>query len=392
MTSVEHSNENRVSEKDIYWMRQAIAESRRGIYIAPPNPAVGCVIVREGREIARGYTHAPGSAHAEIDAINNAFRSGQRVEGATVYVSLEPCSHYGRTPPCALRLIKEKVGRVVAAITDPNPAVAGRGLRMLRDAGIEVESGVCAEEAREANIGFLTRMERGTPWVRLKIAASLDGRTALANGQSQWITGAEARRAGHLLRARAEGLLTGVGTVLADDPQMNVRLEGNYPSPVKYVLDAEARTPAKARILQGERCIIFVGPGADAARCAALEAAGAVVRPVATTMTAAADGGAHEMLDLREVLRSIGGDEINELHVEAGAVLNGALIAEGLVDEIVAFVAPAFMGEGMPIAKLPLFESMNEIRRWRFKSVSRVGEDLELVLRPLETTAAACTK
>lgn len=382
MTSAEHCNENRVSEKDIYWMRQAIAESRKGIFIAPPNPAVGCVIVRDSCEIARGYTHAPGSAHAEIDAINNAAKNGASVEGATVYVSLEPCSHYGRTPPCALRLIKEKVGRVVAAITDPNPAVAGRGLRMLKDAGIEVESGVCADEAREANIGFLTRMERGTPWVRMKVAASLDGRTALANGQSQWITGPEARRAGHLLRARAQGLLTGVGTVLADDPQMNVRLEGDYPSPVKYVLDAEARTPVTAKILQGKRCVVFVKAGADSARVAALEAAGAVVRPVAATQTTAPDGSIREVLDLGEVLRSIGTDEINELHVEAGAAVNGALISAGLVDEIVAFVAPAFMGEGMPAARLPVFTSMDEVSRWRFESVERMGEDLELVLRP----------
>ena len=241
---------------------------------------------------------------------------------------------------------------------------------MLKDAGIEVESGVCADEAREANIGFLTRMERGTPWVRMKVAASLDGRTALANGQSQWITGPEARRAGHLLRARAQGLLTGVGTVLADDPQMNVRLEGDYPSPVKYVLDAEARTPVTAKILQGKRCVVFVKAGADSARVAALEAAGAVVRPVAATQTTVLDGSIREVLDLKDVLRSIGVDEINELHVEAGAAVNGALISAGLVDEIVAFVAPAFMGEGMSAARLPVFTSMDEVSAGALKASS----------------------
>lgn len=353
-------------------MLEAVAESRKGQFVAPPNPAVGCVIVRDGIEIARGYTHAPGSAHAEIDAINNAQKAGKSVEGATFYVTLEPCSHYGRTPPCALRLIQEKAGRVVAALRDPNPLVAGKGLAMLKDAGIEVDCGVCEQEAYEANIGFLTRMQRSTPWVRMKTAASLDGRTALANGQSQWITGAQARRAGHLLRARAQGLLTGIGTVLADDPLMNVRLEGDYPSPVKYVVDRWAQTPVNAKILQGRRCVIFVGKAADPIKIAALEKAGAEVRVIED---------AQEGLDLKTVIASIGADAVNELHVEAGAGLNGALLAAGLIDEIVCFCAPCLMGEGLPIARLPQCLKMDEVQRWRFHDVCRVGEDLQLTLR-----------
>ncbi len=372
-------------EHDLYWMRQAIAESRKGIYIAPPNPAVGCIIVREGREIARGFTHAPGSAHAEIDALNNARRMGQSVEGATVYVTLEPCSHYGRTPPCALRLIHEKVGRVVAAVKDPNPLVSGRGLAMLAQAGIKVESGVCADEAWEANIGFFTRMQTGLPWVRLKAAASIDGRTALENGKSQWITGEEARAAGRLLRARAQGLLTGIGTVLADDPQMNVRAAGpeDYPSPVKYVLDAMARTPASAKILSGRLCRIFVSAAADPERVKALAAAGAEIRTAASKPAegAGTDTQGEEHLDLGEVLKSIAADQVNELHVEAGAHVNGALLAAGLVDEIVLFMAPSIIGRGIPVAQLPLITEMKDVSRWRFHEASRVGEDLKLVLR-----------
>ena len=202
-------------EQDELFMRAALQEARNGLYIAPPNPAVGCVLVRDGRIIARGFTHAPGSRHAEIDAIENAKAQGIDVRGATAYVTLEPCSHYGRTPPCALRLIDEGIGRVVAAMEDPNPLVAGRGLKMLQDAGVAVTSGVCRDEAYESNIGFFTRMRTGRPWVRLKTAVSLDGRSALSNGESRWITSEEARRRGRLWRARAQGILTGIGTVLS---------------------------------------------------------------------------------------------------------------------------------------------------------------------------------
>lgn len=357
--------------RDEYFMRAALEEARKGRYIAPPNPAVGCVIVKEGEIVARGYTHAPGSQHAEIDALMNAQAAGVDVAGATVYVTLEPCSHYGRTPPCAARLVKERVGRVVAALEDPNPQVSGRGLAMLREAGIAVDCGVCRDEAYESNIGFFTRMKTGLPWVRLKTASTLDGRTALANGQSRWITCAEARRKGRLWRARAQGILTGIGTVLSDNPQMSVR-EEKLPSPEKFVLDSQALTPMTFNILQGQPTTIFVSSDAPGSRVEALTAAGARVQVIASDRTG---------LDLHEALKAIGEAGVNELHVEAGATLSGALLERGLVDEIVSFVAPALMGEGMPFAKLGPYERMDEVQRWRFVSVEPVGDDLEIVLR-----------
>lgn len=356
--------------RDEFFMRAALEQARNGRYIAPPNPAVGCVIVKNEEIVARGYTHAPGSQHAEIDALMNAKAAGVDVRGATFYVTLEPCSHYGRTPPCAARLIEEGAGRVVVALEDPNPLVAGKGIKMLEDAGIEVLCGVCRDEAYESNIGFLTRMKTGLPWVRLKTAVTLDGRTALPNGKSRWITSEEARRKGRLWRARAQAILTGIGTVLADNPQMSVR-EEKLPSPSKYVLDSQALTPVTFNILQGQPATIFVGMDASESRVEALEAAGAKVIRV----------NGNNGLDLREVLECIGRDGVNELHVEAGATLSGAMLEEGLVDEIVCYVAPAVMGEGMPFARIGPLKQMSEVQRWRFVSVEKVGEDLELVLR-----------
>ena len=283
-------------EQDELFMRAALQEARNGLYFAPPNPAVGCVLVRDGRIIARGFTHAPGSRHAEIDAIENAKAQGIDVRGATAYVTLEPCSHYGRTPPCALRLIDEGIGRVVAAMEDPNPLVAGRGLKMLQDAGVAVTNGVCRDEAYESNIGFFTRMRTGRPWVRLKTAVSLDGRSALSNGESRWITSEEARRRGRLWRARAQGILTGIGTVLSDNPQMSVR-EEKLPSPFKFVLDSLALTPVTFNILQGQPATIFVGSDAPQSRVEVLEAAGASVVSLPGTRS----------LDLGAALDYIGG-------------------------------------------------------------------------------------
>ena len=354
-------------------MREALNEAARGRFIAPPNPAVGCVLVRDGTVFARGFTHAPGSAHAEVDAVRNAKAAGLSVVGATAYVTLEPCSHYGRTPPCAKMLIEEGVSRVVVGTLDPNPMVAGRGAAMLREAGVEVAVGVCEAECIESNIGFLTRMRTGRPWVRIKVAASIDGLTALANGQSQWITCTEARRDGQLLRARAQGLLTGIGTVLADDPQMNVRVDPALPSPRKYVLDTDANTPPAAKILQGAPATIFVGARASDLRVRALEEAGADV----VLLNESSEGG----LDLTQALRHIAEDGVNELHVEAGASLNGALLRAGLADEVVCYVAPAVMGRGLGWAILPEFTSMDQVLRWRFHRVDRLGCDLRLVLR-----------
>ena len=366
--------ENRTESVDEHWMREALKASVGARLIAPPNPAVGCVIVKDGREIARGFTQAPGSAHAESQALNAAAAAGESVVGATVYVTLEPCSHYGRTPPCALRLIKERVGRVVAAVKDPNTLVAGRGLNMLKDAGIDVVSGVCEAEAVESNIGFLTRMKRGTPWVRMKLAASLDGRTALENGESRWITSEASREDGRLLRAYSQGILTGVGTVKADDPQMNVRLPGDWKDPVKFVCDAKASMSPAAKILQGAPCVVFVGMEAPEAACRALRNAGADVVTVAEVEPG--------RLDMQAVLSEIGRREVNVLHVEAGARLSGDLIRRGLVDELVLYAAPALMGHGKKLAELPHFDAMSEVLRWEFKNVTRSGDDLKLVLRP----------
>ena len=364
----------RIESADEHWMREALRASEGARLIAPPNPAVGCVIVKDGREIARGFTQAPGSAHAEIQALNAAAAAGVSVVGATVYVTLEPCSHYGRTPPCALRLVKEKVGRVVAAVTDPNPLVAGKGLAILRDAGIEVVSGVCEAEAVESNIGFLTRMKRGTPWVRMKLAASLDGRTALENGASRWITGEASREDGRLLRAYSQGILTGVGTVKADDPQMNVRLPGDWKDPPKFVCDAKASMPPASKILSGAPCTVYVGAEAPEEKRVALREKGAEVVEVPEIEAG--------RLDMAAVLKDIGRREVNVLHVEAGARLSGDLIRRGLVDELVLYAAPCFMGHGKKLAELPHFDAMSEVLRWDISDVGRTGSDLRLVLRP----------
>lgn len=354
------------------WMLEAVATGHRSDLIAPPNPAVGCVIVRDGVELGRGSTQAPGSNHAEIEAIEAVYRAGLNPSGATLYVTLEPCSHYGRTPPCALRIVKEKIARVVVATLDPNPLVAGRGIQILREAGIEVAVGVCEAEALEANKGFLKRMREGLPWTRLKVANTLDGKVALLNGTSQWITSHEARLDAQRLRAQAQGLLTAIGTVLSDDPQMNVRLEG-LPSPRKFVMDAMARTPVTAKILKGSPTTIFVSKAADPERCAGLRAAGATLVELPVN-----DKGHFEIYD---VLKHIGSDNVNLLHVEAGAMTNGLMLESGLVDEVVMYVAPALMGEGLPVASMQTKTKLSEIHRLAFHDVERVGPDLRLVLR-----------
>lgn len=360
-------------QRDIQWMREAIRAARGGQRIAPPNPAVGCVLVKDGKELARGFTQRPGGRHAEIDAIETARANAVDLRGATAYVTLEPCSHYGRTPPCALRLIDEGISRVVVGTLDPNPLVAGRGCELLHQAGLDVVVGVCEKEAIESNIGFLTRMRTGKPWIRLKVAAGLDGRTALLNGVSQWITSAEARRDGHVQRSFAQGILTGIGTVLADDPQMNVRLDEDCPQPVKFIVDTMARTPVSAKILRGAPCTIYVSAAAPKDRVAALEAVGAEVKAVPSDTEG--------RLDLQAVIRDIGSREINVLHVEAGSGLNGGLLQADLVDELIYYVAPLLMGEGRGAAQLPRFEQMDQILRWNFHCVDRIGPDVRLVLR-----------
>ncbi len=358
--------------EDVYWMKEALLEGKKAHFIAPPNPAVGCVLVKDGKEIARGHTQAPGSNHAEIEAIEAAKKAGISPKGATAYVTLEPCSHQGRTPPCAVRLVKEGIARVVFAVKDPNPLVSGKGAKILRDAGVEVVGGVCEKEAKIDHCGFFSRMTRNRPWVRLKSAISLDGRIALNNGVSQWITGNEARIDAMRYRAQSQGLLTGVGTVLADNPQMNVRVE-NLPSPVKFVIDSKARTPVDAKILQGQKTVIFVGENASAAQCEALEKAGAEIVRFPLTETG--------HISLERVLEEIAKRGVNELHVEAGGQLSGALLEENLVDELLIYMAPKFLGPGMPLAQLKEKTTLEAIKTWDFVSANAVGKDIRLVLR-----------
>ena len=358
------------SAADDAWMDLALAQARKAWRISPPNPSVGAVIVRNGRLVGAGHTQRTGGPHAEVMALRSAFERGLSVEGATVYVTLEPCSHYGRTPPCALALIQSKVGRVVAAVGDPNPKVHGRGIRMLLDAGIPAELGVREAEAREVNIAFLTRMTRGTPWVRMKTAVTLDGRTAFPDGRSQWITGEAARADVQFWRGRAGAVLTGIGTVLADDPQMNVRLPDQERQPLRIVIDPRMETPPAGKLLTSKGGRVFIAAAAEyPTRRAALEAAGAKVWVLP-------DAAAPGRVDLRELMRELAKREVNEVHVEAGPRLSGALFAAGLIDEMLFYYAPCLFGAGMGPAAVPLPAEPGAAYRWRLQSLDQIGGDL----------------
>ncbi len=356
---------------DIDGMRAALAQAARGMYITTPNPRVGCVIVRDGMIIAEGHTQPAGFAHAEAHALHHAAENGVDVRGATVYVTLEPCSHFGRTAPCADALVAAGVARVVAAIEDPNPLVSGQGIARLRAAGIEVTVGVLADEAREMNIGFLQRMEQGRPWVRMKIAASLDGGTALQNGQSQWITSAPARDDGHAWRARACAILTGIGTVQQDDPQLTVRAVSTPRQPRRVIVDSQLEISPQAKVLAGDACWIFAAVE-NPARAARLRDAGheVIVLP--------GDGG---KVDLRAMMRELGRRQINELHVEAGFKLNGSLLRAGVVDELLLYLAPCLLGPAQGLARLPVLEQLSDRVSCRFHDAQRVGPDLRLLAR-----------
>lgn len=363
--------------EDAERMALAVAEAKKAWRLSPPNPSVGAVIYKDGRLIGRGFTQRTGGPHAEIMAMRDADARGESLEGAEVYVTLEPCSHYGRTPPCALALIKRRVKRVVAAILDPNPLVAGRGLRMLEDAGIETVVGVLAQEAREVNIGFLTRMTRGTPWVRMKWAQTLDGRTALPDGRSKWITGEAARLDGQLWRGRAGAVLTGIGTVLADNPQMNVRLPDQVRQPMRVVLDPRLEMPLEAVMLHsaGGRVVVVTGEASEASpqqKAQRLEAAGAEVLRLPD-----AKNPAH--VDLNALLIELARREVNEVHVEAGERLNGVLLNAGLVDELLVYCAPCLFGAGMGAAAAALPASPGQAHRWQVRGVEKIGADVRMI-------------
>lgn len=325
-----------------------------------------------GELIGQGHTQAVGSAHAEVMALRDAAARGHATTGATAYVTLEPCSHQGRTGPCCNALVSAGIAKVVAAIADPNPLVAGQGFERLRAAGIQVEVGPGAEASRELNIGFFSRMLRQTPWVRMKTAASLDGSTALANGQSQWITSPEARADGHAWRARASAVLTGIGTVLQDDPGLDVRLVPASRQPQRIIIDSGLQTPLDARIFKAEGEVWIYTASTDEAATQALQARGASVTCLP---------GAGSKVDLAAVMRDLGRRQVNELHVEAGFKLNGSLVREGLVDEFLVYLAPKLLGPGQGMFALPELQSLANALPLEFMSAERIGPDLRLLAR-----------
>ena len=354
-------------------MQRALALAEAAIGLTEPNPRVGCVIVGDGWS-AEGHTQEAGQAHAEVMALRAAQAQGRNPAGATAYVTLEPCAHHGRTPPCCDALVAARLGRVVVALGDPNPQVGGEGVRRLRAAGIRVDEGLRADEAREMNLGFLSRMQRGLPFVRLKVAASLDGRTALDDGRSQWITGPAARTDGHAFRRRAGAVLSGIGTVLHDDPRLDVRLVPTPRQPLRIVLDPRWRTPPTARLFDVDGPLLIVGALPPGAAGEALAARGAELLVLAGT-----DG----RVDLAALLPALAQRGVNELHVEAGAALNGAWLAAGLVDELLVYAAPSLLGAGLPLAQLAPPAELGALpagRRWRWHEATPVGEDLRLRL------------
>ena len=356
------------SPDDCRYMAHALQLARRGWYTTHPNPRVGCVIVRDGQIVGEGWHERAGESHAEVHALRMA---GEAARGADVYVTLEPCSHFGRTPPCANALVQAGVKRVVAAMVDPNPQVAGNGLRLLQAAGIATASGLLENEARALNVGFIKRMTSNRPFVRLKMAMSLDGRTAMASGESVWITGEAARRDVQFLRAQAGAVVTGIGTVLADDPSLNVRLtaaelgiQGTVRQPLRVVLDSQLRLPLTAKLLDSPDTLLIYTCSQNTAKIAQLQALGVKIRQFAG-----------EQLVLTEVLDALAIDGITEVHLEAGATLAGAFVAQGLVDELVLYVAPHVMGsDARALFNLPLTH-MNQRLALQISDMRAVGHD-----------------
>ena len=360
------------------YMARALRLARRGLYTTEPNPRVGCVLVRDGQVVGEGYHQRAGGPHAERVALAAA---GEQARGATAYVTLEPCCHTGRTPPCSEALIAAGVAQVVCAMTDPNPLVAGKGLAQLRRAGLLCHAGLLAEQARALNPGFIQRMERGRPFVRCKLAMSLDGRTALASGESKWITGEAARRDVHRLRARSSAILTGSGTLLADDPSLDVRLppaalglaaEAELPRPLRVVLDTTLRTPPSARLLTlPGRTLLLTRQPATTPQAEILRRHGAEV----VTLPANAEG----RLDLPAVLHHLASEQVNELLLECGPTLAGAALQAGVVDELILYVAPHLLGsDGRGLLHLPGLTSMTQRIALEWRDLRRVGEDLRI--------------
>ena len=357
------------SAVDHSMMARALQLAERGLWTTTPNPRVGCVLVRDGWVVGEGWHEKAGEPHAEVHALRNA---GPRARGATAYVTLEPCSHYGRTPPCAEALIAAGVSRVVSAMSDPNPLVSGKGLALLAAAGVATSCGLLETEACELNIGFVSRMTRGRPWLRLKTAASLDGKTALNNGLSQWITGPDARRDGQRWRARACAILTGIGTVRDDDPQLNVRDFETTRQPLRVVVDSRLETPLTARILQGGP-VLIAGAVENAEKIELLRSTGAEVLIFPN---------AAGKVELKDLLNELGRRGINEVHAEAGFKLNGSLLREGLVDELLLYLAPCLIGhDASGLFNLPELTSLDQKHLLKIRDLRQVGENIRVLAR-----------
>ncbi len=370
------------SVNDHQAMARAIQLAKKGLYTTHPNPRVGCVITQQDQIIAEGWHERAGQPHAEINALHQL--SQQQTKGATAYVTLEPCAHTGKTPPCAQALIKAGIRRVIVAMQDPNPLVSGKGLQQLREAGIETASGLMESSARELNPGFIKRMEQGLPWVSVKLAMSLDGRTAMASGESQWITSEDARKDVQFLRAKSAAILTGQGTILADNPSLNVRLEAkdlniedDIRQPLRVVLDPELKMSPDSLMLSLEGETLIITSSNEPSRTQALEKQGAEVMTLPSSLSS--------ILPLREVLKILEKKEINDIHVEAGATLCGALIQEGLVDELVIYMAPHLMGSNAcGLLNLPGLEQMQDKIHLEIKDIRAIGSDWRIIARPLK--------
>jgi len=356
------------------FMSQALELARRGMYTTDPNPRVGCVLARGDEVVGEGWHSKAGEAHAERIALESA---GDSARGATAFVTLEPCSHTGRTPPCTDALAEAGVARVVAAMRDPNPAVNGSGLAAIESAGIEVAVGLLEEEATELNPGFVSRMQLGRPWVRLKMAMSLDGRTAMASGESQWITGKEARADVHRWRARSSAILTGVGTVIADDPRMTARVPEADRQPLRVVVDSQLRTPANARLFESDAPVLIATTQTGAP-------GGLPCEVLATNQADDQADDEADRVDLNSLMTTLAQREINEIWVEAGARLGGALLQARLVDELIVYVAPRLLGsDARALFDLPHLERLQDSLDFHWVDWQPLGDDLRLRLRPV---------
>ncbi len=375
---IEWFNRCMYSAVDHQFMGEALAEAQKALYLSNPNPRVGCVIVKDGEIIGRGFTQKVGAAHAEVQALADAKSKGKDLAGSTIYVTLEPCNHTGKTPPCVDALIAAKPAKIITAMRDPNPLVAGKGLERLKAAGIEVHCGLLEDRAQDLNRGFISRMTRGLPWVRLKIAASLDGKTALLDGKSQWITGPLARTDGHHWRAQACAIITGVGTVKEDDPSLNVRDVATQRQPWRIIVDSKLETPLNSKIFNGldQSGVLIV--------CAELDspdnrdkAKAFIERGIEVITMANAFG----KVDLPKLFSYLAKErQMNEIHIEAGFKLNGSMLREDCVDELLLYYAPFFMGEGIGMANVLTLPALDAPKNWKVIDQRLFGPDLRLNL------------